>query len=289
MSIQSKVKIIVDQLTGTPAYIGGSWYKLNQEVEKATLPVVMYISPVTGRFFGQGMQLLDSPRCMIAFMDKVTFVSNFDDENEVTDRMKLMCAEFIAKCNASGMFDQIKDVNYEMFYDKLDVNLIGIVLDVNLKEKQGVNICNYQYIDESTGTVTTYERDPVFIQWLAANEVVTQYTINNGDTLPTGLSPDILYIDTGVLTGDYSAFPYRIEPPSGYFPVYADLISNVELSNFTFMFESELIMIGIIEEGEKRITFYESMIYDTGNISIQCTGNAAPGFRCVVKYEKSRL
>ena len=114
-------------------------------------------------------------------------------------------------------------------------------------------------------------------------------TLANGDTLPTGVEPDTLLIDTGVLTGDYSGSSYRIEPPLGYFPVYADLISYIELTDFNFALESETIIIGIIEEGEKRITFYESMIYDTGNISIQCTGNAAPGFRCVIKYERSKL
>lgn len=143
MNFQEKIKSVVDQLTGTPAYIGGSWYKLNKAVENVVLPCVMWVNPIRGTMEARAMQILDSPSVMIAFMDKVLFVGDHEDDSKAVADMKALAAEFIIRCNKSGMFDQIKNARYSLYYDKLDVNVVGIALQMEMKEKAGVNICDY--------------------------------------------------------------------------------------------------------------------------------------------------
>lgn len=142
MSFIDKIKSVVDQMTGAPTFIGGSWYKLNQEVEHVPLPCVMWVNPASGTLEVKAVQVINNPNCLIAFFQKTDFIGDFEDDSAAYDETINMATEFIARCNASGLFDQIKDARYSISFDKFDVNAAGVVLEVSLREKQGVNICN---------------------------------------------------------------------------------------------------------------------------------------------------
>jgi hypothetical protein len=67
---------------------------------------------------------------------------------------------------------------------------------------------------------------------------VTQYTMLNGATLPTGLQLDYLFIDTGVIDTDISSTAEVVTVPAGYRLVSAcyrivtdDVLSNIRISN----------------------------------------------------------
>ena len=91
---------------------------------------------------------------------------------------------------------------------------------------------------------------------------VTKYTIENGDDLPTGLTPDILYINTGLITDDIESDPLAIDVPTEY--VYVSIETAIETGN---------PVTGITyAEGE-----------------LTATGNEAPGFTAVLKFERWQL
>lgn len=64
----------------------------------------------------------------------------------------------------------------------------------------------------SYGTSGSYV-PPVFVPGLTC---ITQLTITNGSTLPTGVRPDVLFIRTAVINTDISVTPYVITVPAGY-------------------------------------------------------------------------
>jgi len=64
----------------------------------------------------------------------------------------------------------------------------------------------------SYGTSGSYA-PPVFVPGLS---YLTKYTLPNGSTLPTGVRPDTLFIDTGVINTDISVTGTTITVPAGY-------------------------------------------------------------------------
>lgn len=91
---------------------------------------------------------------------------------------------------------------------------------------------------------------------------VTQYSLINGVTLPTGLQPDLLYIDTGTVTGDYSVTPLAITVPTGY--NYKDIETLIGSGNTV-----------------------NGITYATGELT--ALDNIAPGFRSILKFERTKL
>ena len=64
------------------------------------------------------------------------------ENDEVIERCKGYAVQFIRELNRSGLFEWVSDeVPYSVFYDKLDVNVTGIVIELKLKEVQGAPMC----------------------------------------------------------------------------------------------------------------------------------------------------
>lgn len=56
--------------------------------------------------------------------------------------MQGYAVQFIRELNRSELFEWVSDeVPYSVFYDKLDVNVTGIVIELKLKEVQGAPMC----------------------------------------------------------------------------------------------------------------------------------------------------
>ena len=134
MTVEQKIKKIVDSMEGV-SYLFDNWQTANIRLDKIKLPAVLNLLPVSGTFNLGRQQLRDCPNCMMAFMDKTKF--DFDGtENDAV-------IEFILLLNRSGMFKEISgDIPYSVFYDKLDVNVTGIVIQLKLEEIMGTVICN---------------------------------------------------------------------------------------------------------------------------------------------------
>lgn len=290
MSFIDKIRSVVEQMNGAPPFIGGSWYKLNHDVEHAPLPCVMWVTPASGTFEAKAIQILDSPNCLIAFFDKTDFIGDFEDDSAAMETTKAMAAEFIARCNASGLFDQIKDSRYSAVMDKFDVNAAGIVLEVSIKEKQGMNICNYAYIDTLSGTTYAIERDPLFQAWVQSGAPITQYSIINGAELPAGVQPDILRIDTGIISADHSIDRLDIVKPDGY------VFSKCYLDTFTNALTSLIIRDseGVLNAEAGYIgkwvilPLVTDLIID-GNLQVTCGKPELATWRAIFEFERSVL
>lgn len=148
MTVEAKIKSIVEEMKGI-TYIFDNWATANVRLDSSAMPAVLNVLPVSGRFNLGKTQLKDFPNCMLAFLDKSDFDFDGTENDEIIERCKLLAKEFILRLNASEMFEQVEgDIPYSVVYDKLDVNVTGIVIEMQLKESRGLVLCPNKDIGE---------------------------------------------------------------------------------------------------------------------------------------------
>jgi hypothetical protein len=140
MNVQQKIKQIVDSIDGL-SYEFNDWTRANVKLDTKALPTCLYLLPVSGQIVNKNGNFRDFPNAFIAFMDKTDLDFEGEENEPVVEQMKNYARQFILKVNASGLFAPLpENIPYQAVYDKLDVNLTGVVLQVQLKELQGTCI-----------------------------------------------------------------------------------------------------------------------------------------------------
>lgn len=140
-SVERKIASVAAKLEGV-TYLYDNWATANVRLDRLEFPAIINLLPVSGRFDISRTQLRDCPECMIAFADKTRFDFDGVENDEVIERCKALAVRFIRELNKSGLFEWTStDIRYSVFYDKLDVNVTGIVVELNLKEVKGVPMC----------------------------------------------------------------------------------------------------------------------------------------------------
>lgn len=148
MTVEAKIKSIVEEMKGI-TYIFDNWATANVRLDSSAMPAVLNVLPVSGRFNLGKTQLKDFPNCMIAFIDKSDLDFDGTENDGIIERCKNLAKEFILRLNASGLFEHVdEDIPYSVIYDKLDVNVTGVVIEMQLKEAKGLTICPGKDIGE---------------------------------------------------------------------------------------------------------------------------------------------
>lgn len=148
MTVEEKIKSVVESMKGV-TYLFENWQTANVRADNTPLPAVLNVLPVSGVFNLGATQLKDFPNCMLAFMDKANFDFNGRENDEVVERCKLKAKEFILRLNESLLFKPVYgDISYSVFYDKLDVNVTGIVIELKLEEVSGIVLCPNKSVEE---------------------------------------------------------------------------------------------------------------------------------------------
>ena len=140
-SVERKIASVVETM-GNLTYVFDNWHTANFRLDKESLPAVINVLPVSGVMNVTDRKLRDFPNCMLAFVDKADFDFDGKENDEILERCKNLAIEFILTANASGLFEPISgDVRYSVLYDKLDVNVTGVVIELQLRERQGITLC----------------------------------------------------------------------------------------------------------------------------------------------------
>lgn len=140
-SVERKIASVASKLEGV-TYLYDNWATANVRLDRLEFPAIINLLPVSGQFDISRTTLRDCPDCMIAFADKTRFDFDGVENDEVIERCKALAVRFIRELNRSGLFEWTStDIPYSVFYDKLDVNITGIVVELRLKEVQGVPMC----------------------------------------------------------------------------------------------------------------------------------------------------
>jgi len=142
MTVERKIKSVIEKMQDV-TYIFDNWQTANKKLDSASLPAVLNVLPVSGTFNLSRTMLKDFPNCMLAFMDKTSFDFDGTDNDVIIERCKDRAKEFILLLNESELFEPVSgDIPYSIFYDKLDVNVTGIVIELKLKETKGIVLCS---------------------------------------------------------------------------------------------------------------------------------------------------
>lgn len=138
MTTQEKIEQACRSVAGMNYYFG-DWTQANDILDNAPLPALICLLPAAGNFNLHNGQVRDYPGCMFAFVDKTDFRAEATQNGEVIERMKGAALDFIREVNSRGGFEPISgNVHYRVIYDKLDVNVTGVVLEITLKERRGI-------------------------------------------------------------------------------------------------------------------------------------------------------
>ncbi len=208
------------------------------------------------------------------------------NEIDIRDTLVTAANTFVTGLNSHTTLQVINDLDAD--------SLIATIFDA--PEGQSTN---WQSWINFTVDIVSYGTTGIYSPTVYAPGIsnVTQYTLVNGATLPTGIAPDLLYIDTGTVTDDIETTPYDITVPTGYLFTQVNILSGVALTGFLVYDKNDTIIatagavgVGIQTVATKFPTgeslFYEHE-YQLGYI--KATGNTSPGFRAIFKLERSML
>jgi hypothetical protein len=147
-TVEQKIKSVVDKMEGL-TYVFDNWQTANLRLDKLPFPAVVNVLPVSGRFNMGKNQLRDYPNMLIAFLDKTDFDFDGEDNDLIVEKCKNLAREFILRANESRLFEYIEgDIYYSVVYDKLDVNVTGVVIELTPKEINGIGLCYGKDIKE---------------------------------------------------------------------------------------------------------------------------------------------
>ena len=147
-TVEQKIKSVVDKMEGL-TYVFDNWQTANLRLDKLPFPAVVNVLPVSGRFNMGKNQLRDYPNMLIAFLDKTDFDFDGEDNDLIVEKCKNLAREFILRANESRLFEYIEgDIYYSVVYDKLDVNVTGVVIELTPKEINGNGLCYGKDIKE---------------------------------------------------------------------------------------------------------------------------------------------
>lgn len=106
-----------------------------------TLPVCLFIQPVSGRLNLRQGQMRDAPECFLSFADAMPFDFTGEQAQEIAERLKGLAIDFIIRANDSRYFEPLTgDIPYKIAFDKLDANLCMVSITPTIKELHGICI-----------------------------------------------------------------------------------------------------------------------------------------------------
>lgn len=138
MTADQKIAHICKDIDGL-TYHYNDWSRANVDIEALQFPVLINLLPVDGQFVIKNGQIKDFPNCMFGFLDVADFDAQSAENETVVARMKEYAGEFIGRVNSSGLFEAIDgQIRYQVVYDKLDINVTGVMVPLTLKERTGI-------------------------------------------------------------------------------------------------------------------------------------------------------
>lgn len=141
-SVERKIKSVVEAMNGSINYLFANWAQANVAIGKVEGPTIIYVLPASGDLDVSWREIKDGPEAKIAFVDKTEFDFDGEENDEIIERMKHLCYQFIKQLNESDLFEQIEGrVHYQVIYNHLDENITGILITLTIKEIEGTSLC----------------------------------------------------------------------------------------------------------------------------------------------------
>lgn len=243
MTYEEKLTAVVSTLTGSPVLLPAENLMLaNMRIEDATFPLVMVLPTSPGNVTVK-TQVIREGNIALWFAEKVDFDVDYSVKRACWDRMIVLGYEFLVKAGLSEHFFAPTEVTTVEVFDKFDVNLCGVVFNMELKERSGVNICTLSNFPpvviaatctENEVTVTfskamnddnpnlsyyaIWFRDAIIsingsINFITSTQLQLTFTsidIAAGDTVQIAITPGLLAVDGSVFKGGVLAVTNQV-------------------------------------------------------------------------------
>ena len=143
-TVEMKIRRIVDKMVDVNyLFVNESLANIDLDNINIVGPTVVFFMPLDGVFQFKWNCVIDKPDTTIAFVVHHEF--DFDGEgcDQNIERMKRLCFMFVKLLNESGYFEPIEgDVDYTVFVNAYDDNVVGVSIAPQLKEIEGVLLCD---------------------------------------------------------------------------------------------------------------------------------------------------
>lgn len=145
MDIQKQIKALVGE-QDLP-YVFGSMNYINVCLDKLhaqkRFPCCVSLQPIAGSIdltagaYGGGT-IRDTSHIVVGYADSIRFADDAELAQAKAQSLKALCIDLLKRINACGLFDVVEQVSYSVMYDEMDANLVIVLMDFDLQEKQGV-------------------------------------------------------------------------------------------------------------------------------------------------------
>lgn len=141
MTYEEKLTAVVSTLTGSPVLLPAENLMFaNMRIEDVTFPLVMVL-PTSPAPVSIKTQVIKDGNIAIWFAEKVEFDVDYSVKRACWDRMTVLGYEFLVKAGLSEHFSPPTEATIDEVFDRFDVNICGVVINMKLKERSGVNVC----------------------------------------------------------------------------------------------------------------------------------------------------
>lgn len=146
-TIERKIASIVEGLD--VGYLYANWAQVNVDIDQMLMnlerPVVVYTLPASGTLdvsLTRG-RAYDYPTTLMSFFTPSDFDFDGVANNDSVENMKRLALKFINAVNESGEFEAIEGpIGYRVHVDYLDANVTGVSIEITLKEREGIRMCD---------------------------------------------------------------------------------------------------------------------------------------------------
>lgn len=151
--VEEKIRSVVERMDKL-TYVYEDLQGANLKMDSAELPVFVNVMPLSGNVRVTPTQVKHYPKCSFWFVDKIDLDADNETIKDVVDRCMDYAYEFILTLNDSKLFEPIEnvDVPLQVVTSDLDANVSGVVLEIELKERQGLMLCHgkkpHEYFDD---------------------------------------------------------------------------------------------------------------------------------------------
>jgi hypothetical protein len=149
-TVEGKIKAIVQSMNEDVEYVFANWAQTNVLLDQVKRPTIVYVLPPSGTLTFSWHDVKDYPSSQIAFVCNTEYDFDGTENDGIIEAMKRLCVRFVRALNESGYFDKLEGMmTYQVLYDKLDVNVTGIVIEPVLKELKGIDLCSSPFTRKS--------------------------------------------------------------------------------------------------------------------------------------------
>lgn len=141
--VEEKIRKVVEFM-GNLTYVFENMQGANLKLDSAPLPAFVNVMPLTGSIRITPLQVKNYPKCSFWFVDKVNLDADGEEVQDVVNRCMDYAYEFILTLNESQFFEPVEkmDVDYQVVTSDMDANVAGVVIELQLKERNGLILCH---------------------------------------------------------------------------------------------------------------------------------------------------